>query len=345
MLSKSSNTRSSAELTDATEPRRDEERLAFLALASIKGVGQKTLEALANTGSGFRKLFAIDESGETVKQLRVHGARIDGSVAANWRRVREQASERGRRLLDAFERDGTSIIFRHESKFPRALLDLPDPPPWLFVKGNPDVLHRPSVAIVGTREPSDDGRFLGRYVGACLPAWGVPTVSGLAVGIDQQVHELSHRAKVPTIAVLGTGILSDYPRGAVGLRDTIVDNGGAMITEYLPNESYSAEHFVRRNRLQAALGHVLIPVEWNPRSGTAHTVRFATMLRRPIAFLRLSDWETGRVMPSKGMGHETGRIFTIPGEEAAFRQYVHESISRPVPSKPQLSLFTSDRHA
>src|SRR5262249_19695719 len=129
------------------------------------------------------------------------------------------------------------------------LFDLPNPPYWLFVRGKSEPLNRPALAVVGTREPSEDGIFLARYVSACLPYWDAPTISGLAAGIDQQVHEYSLRFKWPTIAVLGTGILSDYPKGAMDLKERIVANGGAIISEYLPYESYSAQNFVMRNRL------------------------------------------------------------------------------------------------
>ena len=328
---------------DSSEVELFRERLAFMALASVKGIGQKTLESVAQSGARFTNILAIDDTTEVIERLRGFGARIDGSVGAEWQRVREQAIERGSRLLDSFKRNNTSIIFRYEDRFPKALFDLPNPPHWLFVKGNLDTLNKPAVTVVGTRDPSEDGRFLGRYVGACFSVWGVPTVSGLAMGIDQQVHKLSLRAKVPTLAVLGTGILSEYPKGAVSLREAIVDNGGALVTEHLPTETYSAENFVRRNRLQAALGRMLVPVEWNQRSGTAHTVRFATMLRRPIACLRLADWEVDRVVLAKGMGQETGRIFTIPGDEAQFRNFVQEGLATAVlPRKPQSSLFAED---
>src|SRR3546814_15118525 len=76
--------------------------------------------------------------------------------------------------------------------------------------------------------------------------------SGLAAGIDQLAHEHSLRAGVPTIAVLGTGMLEDYPKGAGRLRDHILGTGGTIVSEYLPMASYSAENFVQRNRLKAA---------------------------------------------------------------------------------------------
>lgn len=86
------------------------------------------------------------------------------------------------------------------------------------------------------------------------------------------------------------------------MRERILAAGGAIVTEYLPRASYSGDHFVQRNRLQAALGRVLIPVEWSRRSATAHTVRFASELERPIACLRLPHWPAERVQLEQALG-------------------------------------------
>jgi DNA processing protein len=320
----------------------DADHLAFLALGCIKGVGFKTLVAMAAAGMRFADVIATDEKDNAIELLRRFGARIDGTSGTDWRHVREQANERAARLAETLANNGITLVSRTDPGFPKALLELSSPPHWLFVKGSVEILQRPSLTIVGTREPSDDGRWLGGFIGACLAHWAAPTVSGLALGIDQLMHEWSLRANVPTTAVLGTGILSDFPKGTAHLRDQIVDAGGALITEYLPRESYSAENFIRRNRLQAALGRVLIPVEWNLRSGTAHTVRFATVLKRPIACLRMPDWAHERLVLTKGCGQETGRIFTVPSEETELRAYVARclALTATEPSqRPQLPLF------
>src|SRR3546814_884191 len=169
---------------------------------------------------------------------------------------------------DLLETLGIGLLFRGSPGFPSALLDLERPPHWLFVQGSVERLAEPSIAIVGTRKPSGDGFFLSRYVGACLGEWGAPTVSGLAAGIDQLAHENSLRAGVPTIAVLGTGMLEDYPKGSGRLRDHILGTGGTIVSEYLPMASYSAENYVKRNRLQVAIGRLLLHAQWSTeRSG------------------------------------------------------------------------------
>ncbi|WP_199913575.1 DNA-processing protein DprA [Ruegeria sp. Alg231-54] len=312
---------------------------AFLALGAIKGVGSKTLNSIKNNGRTFHEVLETDNTDEALGYLRHHGARLSGQSGSSWQEVRDKALTRARSLLDTFSRDDITVLFSDDDQFPRSLFCLSSPPPWLFVQGSVDVLSRPSMTVVGTREPSDGGMWLCQYVGYCLKAWGVPTVSGLADGIDQTIHEASLREGVPTIAFLGTGILNDYPRGSEFLRKQIIEAGGAVVSEYLPSESYSKSSFVQRNRLQAALGKVLVPVEWAPRSGTAHTVRFARDLRRPIAGLTLPSWDKTKVRFPDQEGH----IFTLPDEGEAFKDFVAQCLEAeyyvPESQKPQMELF------
>lgn len=312
-----------------------DENRAFLALSTVRGIGQKTLFAHAESGRSFSDaleygLYDSSPIGKDEKSM----------LLQQWSKVRGRAIEQGDQLAEKLERLGINLIFRNSVGFPPTLLDLERPPHWLFVQGVVERLSEPSISIVGTRKPSPDGFFLSRYIGACLGKWAVPTVSGLAAGIDQLAHEHSLRAGVPTIAVLGTGMLEDYPKGSGRLRDHILATGGLIISEYLPTASYSAENFVQRNRLQAALGRILIPAEWNRRSGTAHTVRFATELGRPIACVRLPEWPAERVILEPGLGLPTGEIFTLPHEQTQFDAFVQAAIGNPSPAqRGQLSFF------
>ncbi len=317
----------------------DQRLLGFLGLAAVRGVGSRTLSSIASNGRTFHEVFETDDTEDVLRYLRHHGARLSGEPDADWRSVRERALDRAFDQIERFSRDGVTIVFRDDPDYPPQLLDLAAPPPWLFVQGDLSVLHRAALTVVGTREPSRDGLWLCDYVGHCLGDWGAPTVSGLANGIDQSIHEASIVAGVPTVAFLGTGIYNDYPKGSEDLRRRIVEAGGAIVTEYLPSESYSRANFVQRNRLQAALGRILIPVEWAVSSGTAHTVRFAAELRRTIATLRVPSWPHNRVRAAG----EGGRTFTLPGEDAAFRDHVAEVLDRPLAdrgsSHDQLDLF------
>jgi DNA processing protein len=326
------------ELAAPTQPGEVGEQLALLALSSIRGVGYWTLANMAKAGISFAAFLATEDSTEAGRALRAFGAKLENKMAGEWQLVRDRALARASRIFEDLMATGTRLVMAGSAEFPRALNDLSDPPAWLFVRGNVPLLSKPSVAAVGTREPTDDGIWLCRFVGLCFESWAAPTVSGLAPGIDHVVHELSLRAKVPTIAVLGTGIFSDYPKGAATLRKRILDGGGAIVTEYLPQETYSAENFVRRNRLQAALAQILIPIEWAARSGTAHTVRYAARLKRPIAGLRLPDWHKDRLMFPDGAAAMSS-IFTIPGQEEEFRRFVAKSLYTTIAREPEQPSF------
>lgn len=301
-----------------------DELVAFVGLASWRGVGQKRLYEIAETGKPYVQSF---------DELLLNAPT---EISANPRNHLDHA----RRLLDELHQRGVLILLRSDPRFPASLMDLARPPHWLFVQGDVELLKEPSIGIVGTRKPTSDGLFLARYVGTCLRDWGRTTVSGLAMGIDTIAHEQSIRACVPTIAVLGTNILEEYPRGSSSLREKIIASGGAIVSEYIPSVSYSAENFVQRNRLQAALGRVLIPVEWSRKSGTAHTVRFAADLKRAVACLRLNDWSEDVPTNDSYLSRTKVGTFTLPKDQEQFDRFVRESFSC-VATNPvsQLSLF------
>ncbi|WP_339080840.1 DNA-processing protein DprA [Pseudomonas sp. TMP9] len=250
------------------------EKVAFLALASVKGVGFWTIQKIAQSGAGYKDLLKEPEKAGLDKIFREAG--FDGLEG------QEKLWNVGLASARNLAASAVVLLFKNEPSFPSKLRKIPDAPEWLFVQGNVENLEKHAVAIVGTRKPSDDGLFLTRYVVSSLAKSGFVTVSGLALGIDQIAHSESVRYQLPTIAVLGTGILQNYPKGSEPLRLKILQAGGTVITEYLPEQSYSAENFVRRNRLQAALGDILIPAEWQIKSGTAHTVKFAHKYEKRI---------------------------------------------------------------
>jgi hypothetical protein len=201
-----------AQTNDQTVGWADQEEVrSFLALSAIKGVGYKTLYAIADARKSFADVFHIEETDRAVNLLRSFGARVDGSLGVGWQAVRKQASERATHLIQFFLEHGSVLIFRNHKAFPHAFFDLENPPHWLFVRGNLDALCRPALAIVGTREPTDDGAFLARYVGSCLPYWGATTISGLASGIDQYVHEYSLLGQRPAESDLSKPLTEKTP--------------------------------------------------------------------------------------------------------------------------------------
>lgn len=260
------------------------EKIAFLALSAIEGLGFWNLHKIALSGKGFNS--SLREPDEELQRkigenfLRKTG---DSNIALAQENLWSVGIEQAHQL----KKSGTTLIFKNEDGFPRKLKSTKDSPEWLFIQGNSRQLNEYSIAIVGTREPSDDGILLTKMLVAGLNNFKLTTISGLATGIDQTAHLESIRYNIPTIAVLGTGIFLDYPKGSEKVRKKIIDHGGCIITEYLPHQKSSAENFVRRNRIQAALCDTLIPVEWKVKSGTAHTVGFASKYNKKVANIYL----------------------------------------------------------
>lgn len=255
------------------------ERIAFLALTTLKGVGFRTLLKIAQSQVSFISALRTPKDAGLEKYFRDAGVDDFNGQKKLW----EAGLSEAKKLSEL----KVSFIFKRELRFPQKLFDISDCPEWIFAQGKIDNLYMPAMSIVGTRKPSTDGIFLTKFVVAALANHKCVTVSGLALGIDQTAHIESIRYGIPTIAVLGTGISEDYPKGSELLRKEILEEGGTVISEYLPNQSYSAENFVRRNRLQAALGDILFPTEWQIKSGTAHTVKFAHKYGKKIVNLHL----------------------------------------------------------
>jgi DNA protecting protein DprA len=141
---------------------------------------------------------------------------------------------------------------------------------------------RPAVAVVGTRKPTPEGRVAAGVIARSLSAYPITLISGLAEGIDAEAHRLTLQEGIVNIAFLGHGIDLYFPSETTSLRYQIIGQHGAVATEYFPRERYQKQYFVERNRLQAALADIVIPVQANTTGGTAHTVRFARKYKRPL---------------------------------------------------------------
>jgi DNA processing protein len=255
------------------------ERVAFLALSQLKGIGYWTLYKWSVASISFKDVLREPAKFGIEKSVAAISVGTDDPIEFAWRQ--------GLALARQLAAMNVILVFKGEPDFPQRLSDIADGPSWLFVQGAIENLYRATIGVVGTREPSEDGIFLTRMVVAALHGVELATVSGLALGIDQTAHIESLNCGIPTIAVLGTGILENYPRNSNQLRDKILSLGGTIVSEYLPHQSYSAENFVRRNRIQAALSDVLIPVEWRLKSGTAHTVRYAKSYGKRVVAVSL----------------------------------------------------------
>jgi DNA processing protein len=163
------------------------------------------------------------------------------------------------------------------SNFPEVLLHIPQPPKVLFVAGKnlSDLLSRPCVTVVGSRKVSAYGKAVTTQLAAELARAGVVVVSGLAIGVDAIAHRAALEAGGLTIAVLPGSLDDIYPSSHYQLAMCILDQGGALVTEYPPGTTTYPGNFIARNRIASGLSHAVLITEAAEKSGTLHTARFA----------------------------------------------------------------------
>jgi DNA processing protein len=168
-----------------------------------------------------------------------------------------------------------------DPRYPRALLDSPDPPLLLYVRGRIDLLERPAIAIVGSRNATAQGLENARAFAAHLGGAGWVVVSGLALGIDGAAHEGALAGGGGTIAVVGTGLDVVYPARHRALAEKIAADG-LLISEFAIGTPALAENFPIRNRIIAALARGTLVVEAAVQSGSLITARLALEAGRDV---------------------------------------------------------------
>ncbi len=168
-----------------------------------------------------------------------------------------------------------------DSHYPDRLRQLPDPPAGLFLRGRPDILSDPMIAVVGSRNPSPAGLENAFEFSAFLSRCGFVIASGLALGIDGRAHEGALTGGSPTVAVCGTGLDQVYPARHQDLAEKISDRG-ALVSEFPPGTPPRRENFPMRNRLISGLSLGVLVVEAGHRSGSLITARLASEQGREV---------------------------------------------------------------
>ncbi len=181
--------------------------------------------------------------------------------------------------LEYAEQMGVRLICAIEPDYPKYLRALDPPPPVISVLGRVDVLHRPCVAIIGSRNASAIGQRFANGLAAELGQSGYTVVSGLARGIDSAAHHGS--LTTGTVAVLGGGVDHIYPRENAELHAQIIENG-AVVSESPLGYRATARDFPRRNRIISGLCRGVVVIEAAERSGTLITARYALEQNREV---------------------------------------------------------------
>jgi DNA processing protein len=251
----------------------DEDRLAWLALTLSPGLGPKRIvDAMAQLDAA-SQLFSLPLTGLEALRFPAQAAQFifDGKARA--------AAEKEWALVAA---QGATLVTFGCAQYPERLKEIYDPPPVLWVRGDVSLLARPSIAVVGTRHPSPYGSGMAELLSRDLAARRLVIVSGMARGIDSSAHRGALLARMPTVAVWGTGIDVVYPKENKKLAEEILESGGAIVSE-LPMGTFPApQNFPRRNRILSGLSVAVVVVEASENSGTRVTARCAAEQNRDL---------------------------------------------------------------
>lgn len=219
--------------------------------------------------------LALQAGVESWRQLGMHRTHL----------ARHEQPEQTRTSIDAIQQAlidrKYGLLFSGESDFPIQLLEIYDPPPLLFYRGDKARLQQAQIAIVGSRKPTTHAQKITFDIAQYLAQAGYIVTSGLAMGVDKRAH-LGALAQVDsdyqgrTVGVMGTGIDVNYPNHHDKLFSQIIEQGGCIISELLPHTPPHKHTFPRRNRLVAGLSLATIVTEATIQSGSLITARLTS---------------------------------------------------------------------
>ncbi|MFQ5848969.1 MAG: DNA-processing protein DprA [Candidatus Binatia bacterium] len=262
----------------------EREHLTWLALTRVKGLGCTGFKRVAEYFGDPRQAFWVSER-ELAQIPGLDSQAIEGLVTfSDWNEVREEMG----RIAEA----GVRMLPFSDRNYPRRLRMIPDPPPFLYIRGEAGEGDEKAVAVVGSRSASDYGLRVARDLCHGLAALGFTVISGMARGIDGEAHQAALGAGGRTVAVLGSGVDVTYPWEHKALYEEICQRG-AIISELPMGTPPFPYNFPSRNRLISGLSLGVVVVEATERSGSLITAR---------------------------LGLEQGReVFAVPGQAGASR--------------------------
>jgi len=177
---------------------------------------------------------------------------------------------------------GGTILTPADEAYPERLRQIYDPPAVLWIRGNPELLARPGIAVVGTRQPSPYGAGMAELLSRDLAHRRLVILSGMARGVDTAAHKGAIDAGGKTVAVWGTGIDVIYPKENKKLAEGIIATGGAIVSEYPLGTFPAPQNFPIRNRILSGMSIGVLVIEAAEYSGTRITARCAMEQNRDV---------------------------------------------------------------
>jgi DNA processing protein len=247
--------------------------LEWLAISLTPGLGPTKARKLVEHFGGAEAVFHA-----SLTELESTGMQAVSAQSIATGKSAELAREEIARAAAA----GVTVLSLEDRCYPPRLKEIYDPPLVLYVRGNPEVLTQPGIAMVGTRHPTPYGSGMAERLACDLAAQGLVIISGMARGVDTASHRGAISAKGKTVAVFGTGVDVIYPKENSRLSEQILALGGALISEFRLGTFAAPQNFPIRNRILSGMSVGVLVVEAAEYSGTRITARCALEQNRDV---------------------------------------------------------------
>lgn len=251
--------------------RRDAELAAWIKLSLVQGLGGQSLRKLLAAFGLPQQVLAAGRAA----LAKIVSAEIAARVLADADSPAIDAA------LEWAAAEGNAVLTLADGEYPQSLLETPDPPALLYLRGRRELLARPGLAVVGSRNATPQGMSNAEHFARAFSAAGLTIVSGLALGIDAAAHRGGLDAAGSTIAVLGTGADILYPQRNRALGERIAREG-LIVSEFPLGTPPHGANFPRRNRVISGLARGCLVVEAALASGSLITARLAAEQGREV---------------------------------------------------------------
>lgn len=246
----------------------------WISLNMTPGVGPRVATKLLEAFGSPEGVFHARR--QQLESLRIKPETIESIIK---REFHDRADDELARVKNA----GGDILILDDGSYPRLLREIADPPITLYVRGDWQAcFEQPCVAVIGSRQCSTYGANAAEMLARDLASRDICVVSGLARGIDTAAHRGAIAGKGKTIAVLGTGLDSVYPKENARLVNEIIESGGAVVTQFPLGTPPLKDNFPYRNRIISGLSLGVLIIEASERSGSLITARLASEQNREI---------------------------------------------------------------
>ncbi len=304
----------------------------WLALRRVRGVGARVARMLLEQFGDAPRIFALRE--EELVAAGVYRPTAKNVVQfAHFEELEKELCE--------LARLGGSLVRWTDDSYPANLRHIPDPPPLLYLRGSLPAGEKDCVAIVGARAASDAGLHMAHRLAMELALKGLVVVSGLARGIDAEAHRGALEGNGRTIAVLGCGLDIIYPAEHRKLAETMLERGGALLSELPMGTAPVPENFPVRNRLIAGLSLGVVVVEAAEKSGSLITARLALEQDRQVFAVPGSPL-TGKTRGSNRLLKEGAKA--VDCVEDVIEDLAPQMVNVPRPLRQPASAAVKPRH-